>query len=84
MFDKEKKGVKPNTLRKFVSSDVRFDDIYSGIEKEITIVNTETKEEFTRKITDITVWKEWCIISWKHAVKSEVNGKEKKNGQKCL
>jgi hypothetical protein len=32
--------------------------------KKIKIVNTNTLKSFCRKITDISVWGTWIIISW--------------------
>lgn len=68
-FDKEKSGDKANTIRKIRSDDIRFDACMEMIQTKefgkIIIVNTETKEEFERQITDITYWDEQFIISWK-------------------
>ncbi len=32
--------------------------------KKVKITNTQTQKSFTRKITDISVWGTWVIISW--------------------
>ena len=64
MFEKEKSGRKPNTLRIVNLDDERFDLLKDKKVSHITIQNTETKEEFTRKITDITLWNGQFIISW--------------------
>ena len=61
-FRKEKLGVKPNTVRML------------DLKDEITVVNTETGETFTRIIKDISVWKGIIIISWQD--KDEPEGKE--------
>jgi len=66
MYEKEKDGRKPNTLRKFDASDVRFADLFQGLDKFIQIKNVATGETFIREVTDVTYWEDWCIISWKH------------------
>lgn len=64
-YEKEKDGRKPNTLRsnksyaEHLSSEVMQPTI-------IIIENSKTGEYFTRQITDITIWQDWVIISWKH------------------
>lgn len=63
MFDKEKDGRKPNTLRKIDGEDIRFYALKHGC-KRITIINTATGEKFTRDITDYTEWEGYAIISW--------------------
>jgi hypothetical protein len=67
IFEKERSGRKPNTLRTFENKDdERLIKIYTGVAKRIRITNTETKETFERTITDITNWNENWIISWAH------------------
>jgi hypothetical protein len=56
---KERIGVKPNTVR-----------LLGDLGDEITVVNTETGETFTRMIKDISIWKSVMIISWEN--KSDV------------
>ena len=51
-FEKEKSGVKSNTVRELDGNDI------------ITILNTETGESIERKITDISVWKGKLLISF--------------------
>jgi len=66
MYEKEQDGRKPNTLRKYDRSDERFEAL---VMKEITCIqinNTKTGEFFTRKITDVTFWEGWVLISWEH------------------
>lgn len=72
---KEYLGIKPNTLRSFEtilnSIDIRKEilDKYLLCELNlinIVITNTETKETFTREVTDVTFFNEMYIISWKH------------------
>jgi hypothetical protein len=69
-FEKERDGIKPNTFRQLGDNDSRFDELMQIIqtkeEAEITIFNPVTKETFTRRITDVTYYEGWFIISWKH------------------
>lgn len=51
-YEKEKDNRKPNTVRVLDGEDI------------ITIQNTETHEQFHRKIKDITTWNDIVIISW--------------------
>lgn len=64
---KEKLGVKPNTVRKLDGEDT------------ITIINTETAEQFTRIITDITQWNNEFIISFEKEYQE--NCKKMKEGE---
>lgn len=73
IYHKEKRGLKPNTVRKIDLNDERFLHLitkaYSGFDEneiEIEIVNTETKESFKRFVEDITLWDDLMIISWRH------------------
>lgn len=52
-YRKEKLGTKPNTVR------------ILDLKDEITVINTETGESFTRIIQDISVYNSIIIISWK-------------------
>jgi len=52
-FEKERSGIKPNTVRELDGKDI------------IEIINTKTDERFEREITDITTWKKQIIISFK-------------------
>lgn len=70
-YDKEKSGVKPNTVRVVDNSDSRFYGTKSY--KIIRIVLADNPEEFfEREIQDITFYTNKhpeftvCIISWKH------------------
>ena len=69
-YDKEVDGRKPNTLREKDLDDERHRilgaSMISGEYGQIAIENTETHNMFIRDITDVTEWKEWLIISWKH------------------
>lgn len=73
MYEKEKSGKKNNTLRKFLGEflvDERFETLMKirdeNLEAEIEIVSTETGESFIRKITDVSIYKGFFIITWKH------------------
>ena len=70
-FKKEAKGVKNNTIRELDLNDERYkkicdwwlDEDYA--DKEIEIINKDFENEsFTRKIKDISFWKNWVIITW--------------------
>ena len=69
---KEYFGLKPNTLREFKdTTDIRLDILNCYIKNKLTelmieIENTDTHEIFTRKVTDITEWHGFFIISWEH------------------
>ena len=65
MFEKEKDGRKPNTFRKIDEFDERFESLFNDC-RLITIENVCTGECFQRKITDVSVWDGWMIISWEH------------------
>ncbi|KDE68982.1 hypothetical protein MWG07_09210 [Fusobacterium necrophorum] len=74
-FEKEKSGLKCNTVRVFDTYDDRIKFLYNVFsEKEkdvfIEIENTETKEKFQRVISDVSTFKigneEVYIISWRH------------------
>ena len=64
MYDKEKSGAKPNTLRKIDPKDDRFKYLKRG-GKRIRIRKSDMSESFERYITDYTEWEGWAIISWK-------------------
>jgi len=59
MWEKEKKGVKKATIRKLDGDDT------------IVFVNTETNETFEKRITDISIWKDWIIISFTDVIEDE-------------
>lgn len=66
-YFKEKRGLKPNTVREIDYRDERFTKLIEGKERYITIENTKTKECFTRFISDVSVHKNLMIISWVHS-----------------
>lgn len=69
---KEYLGLKCNTVRKKGSDDdVRFILLIDFLEEdlnllEIEIINTETNESFVRTVTDVTLYEDIYIISWRH------------------
>ena len=69
MYKKEESGLKPNTIRcishLFVEKKLPVEKIKQLQDKtHITIHKGYTKEKFTRRITDITIWDNWVIYSW--------------------
>jgi len=80
-FEKERDGLKCNTVRTIGEDDLRFDVCMSfiqgdNLDAEIVITNPQTEEKFRRKITDITYYDERFIISWKHDTK-DINSEPK-------
>lgn len=64
-FEKEKSYRKRNTVRSI--RDLRNDGLrIEQIEEcsKVKILNPETNDSFCRKITDVSVWGAWVIISW--------------------
>jgi len=69
---KELSGEKNNTVRKCDVNDRRF-TILSNLQEQdeyfdqstITIENSESGEEFTRQIKNVTFWFGDCIITWR-------------------
>jgi len=70
MWIKEKNGRKPNTVREIDEMDTRFQMLMESETNLITIENSETGETFSRAITDVSIWNNLMIISWKHYDKS--------------
>ena len=76
-YDKEKYGIKNNTVRNIDLNDDRFLDLiyWYGIgwdvgDIQIQIVNTENpKNSFTRDIRDISIYNNLMIITWNEEVK---------------
>lgn len=71
-FEKERDGVKPNTVRKIDLSDERFIDLivwnrngFKFGDITIEIFNEEGNDSFTRDIEDISIWNDLMIISWR-------------------
>jgi len=62
-FEKEIRGIKPNTVREFDEKDKRFQG-----EDPVWIIIQErgTKRRFKRELTDVTYWGNIVIYSWKH------------------
>ncbi len=70
-FRKEKSGIKCNTFRYVDMDDTRFRRLMrlkDKNEKGYIQINCGTKE-FRRKISDITVWEGYVIISWREKSK---------------
>lgn len=64
-WDKEYSYKKRNTVRSI--RDIQLDGYtLEQVDecKKIKIVNTDTLKSFCRKITDVSVWGTWVIISW--------------------
>lgn len=81
-YEKEKSGIKNNTVRRWEIFDKRFEileQFENGFIEElfIEIVNTETKESFIRKVKDIShfgIAGVDFIITWDNEeVKNEEN-----------
>ena len=72
-YRKEYLGLKPNTIRYFTideKNDIRkqiLDDFIAGKINDICIeiTNVSTHEYFIRRITDVSLFEEWYVISWK-------------------
>ena len=70
-FEKEKKGWKRNTIREVEMEDFRFDFLMEMCRNgplknsyiQITCVENP-KIKFRRKISDVSFWKGFFIISW--------------------
>jgi len=70
-YEKEIRGIKPNTVRIFEKNDIRFKVLNDFIDGDydilyIQIINTETKKSFIRAISDVSLYNGYYIISWQH------------------
>lgn len=66
-FFKEREGTKPNTFRKDDPNDRRFQALDSKRQPRfVRIRNSANRQHFTRRITDISYYDGWWIISWEH------------------
>jgi hypothetical protein len=67
---KELSGLKPNTIRRLPIGDEREEILRRweivGDCGQIKIRNSLTKEYFTRNVSDVTIWEDIIIISWRH------------------
>lgn len=70
---KEYLGIKKNTVRVFNMDDDKDDIRFEILQRyvfngewllNIEIENTETREVFTREVTDVTLYQNIFIISW--------------------
>ena len=65
IFEKERKGLKPNTVRYFNNIEPKFTMLK---ERKAKFIQIECKGKFykgfIRKIKDVTYWKKLVIISW--------------------
>lgn len=71
-YEKEKKYIKTNTVRRYDATDERFKILKEVSEKNglkfnslyvIEIINTETGESFKRFIQDVSIWENLYIIT---------------------
>lgn len=71
-YEKEKKYIKTNTVRRYDTTDERFKILKEASEKNglkfnslyvIEIINTETGESFKRFIQDVSIWENLYIIT---------------------
>jgi hypothetical protein len=69
-FSKEADGRKPNTIRKLSEDDPRrtvlMDWLALDRYGEIEIVKAGGSSGFTRSVSDVSLYEDWFIISWKH------------------
>lgn len=72
IYEKEKKYIKTNTVRRYDATDERFKILKEASEKNglkfnslyvIEIINTETGESFKRFIQDVSIWENLYIIT---------------------
>jgi len=64
-FWAEESGDKSNTVREIDLEDERFKSLISGDAKKIKITSTDNiNANFTRKISNVCIWKDLMIISW--------------------
>jgi len=70
-YDKERHGIKNNTVRVIDLNDERFLDLiywnrvgWNDGDIQIQITNTETKNFFIRDIRDISIYNNLMVITW--------------------
>ncbi|MFR9019759.1 MAG: hypothetical protein ACLVH8_08655 [Fusobacterium sp.] len=72
-YEKEKKYIKTNTVRKYDATDERFEILKEASEKNglkfdslyvVEIINTETGESFKRFIQDVSIYEDLYIITF--------------------
>jgi hypothetical protein len=62
MYQKEKSGRKPNTVRGFENSNEAEESVISDV--SYICIHSNTGEYFQRKLTDISIFKGRIIFSW--------------------
>lgn len=72
-YDKERNGIKPNTTREINLNEEKFLELIQHMmngfdeeEIEIEIINADVGGSFIRDITDISIYNNLMIISWRH------------------
>lgn len=69
-WEKEEDGSKSNTVREVPSCyDERFEILrgwVKGDDLTIEIAEVGSSRVFQRKVSDVTFWKNLCVISWVH------------------
>ena len=69
-FTKEADGRKPNTIRQLSDGDPRRDTLlkWIGLDSygQIEITLEGGPKGFRRQVTDVSIYQNWFIISWKH------------------
>lgn len=69
-FDKERSGVKNNTVRELSTEDDRYKVLVKRpLDLWIKIINSENGRYFLRKIRDVSIFKKLIIITWEHKEK---------------
>jgi hypothetical protein len=67
-FSKEADGRKPNTIRKLSEDDPRRKILLDWLSMdqygEIEIVKVGGSSGFTRRVSDVSLYEDWFIISW--------------------
>lgn len=66
-YTKEKSGIKSNTVRILSESDINVLLVIYGIQniKRINIMNTDKTDYFTRELSDISMYYDNFIFSWR-------------------
>lgn len=72
LYLKEQSGRKNNTIRLIDLEDERFLNLIYWLQRgfgigDVTITIVGENGKFTRNIQDISIYKEWVVITWEHA-----------------